>query len=399
MPARTNTVSVPGLPPVPTPAPLLLTRRGQLPYLPSELLHLAVPPGHAPLLLQLPLLDWHTLNPNTPLHGADLFSALENRASTLADASDGQFRSTYTQGAAGYCAQRNAVLFLCNRAAGSDEMISNTAGKSTCMTGTSGSRRDRVSPADAVRLHKALGTHFLTSGSDGPRLPCGSGRSARRRWERSQKQLAEGLEAGGRGLLASVQGADMVAERVEAARAAVGRAREVDGYSIDGLYAGEAAETRWRCVAAAVGELPERGVRVLGGGHGAAAEVLAAVRCGVDVVESVYPFEQAAAGMATDVRRGGRVNCRDRRGMREKGGLVEGCGCGVCTRFSRGYVRHLLEVHEMMGVSLLAAHNLWDYLQWFERIRQAVREGGIGKVESEWERGRAMRRAGAEADK
>lgn len=399
MPARTNVISTPGLPPVPTPAPLFLTRRGQLPYLPRELLHLALPPSQGPLLLQLPLLDWHTLNPNAGLHGADLLSSLSERAGTLPDASAGQYKQAYSGGIAGYCGQPDAVLFLCNRAAGSDQLVTDTAGKSTNVTATGGSRRCAIAPGDVAALHETFGTRYMTAAADSMSLPSRSEKAVRRRVARGEKQLAETLARGAaRGVLASVGGGDVAEVRREAARAA--RATEaVEGYSIDGLYAGESGEARWRCVAAAVGELGERGLRVLGGGHGGPGEVVGAVQCGVDVVESAFPFEQAACGYATDVRGGARVNCRDRAWLREKGGLVKGCACGVCRGVSRAYVRHLFEVHEMCAVSLVAAHNLWDYLSWFEEVREAVRggEAELGRFVDAWEKRRVMQRAGVEA--
>lgn len=43
--------------------------------------------------------------------------------------------------------------------------------------------------------------------------------------------------------------------------------------------------------------------------------------------------------------------------------------------YSRGYGRHLFEAHEIMGVTLVAAHNLFDYLGWLGRLKGAVRNG------------------------
>lgn len=400
--ARVHEIKVSGLPPVPTPAPLLSTRRGQFPNLPSELLPLALPKGQAPLLLQLPLLDWHTLNPNTPLHGKDLLPLLRERASTVAGAGsgDGSFEGCYAHGIGGYCGQKNAVLFLCNRAAGSGELVHEGVGKSTKVTAEGKSRKESILPGDVVRLHEALGTHFMTSLSDSAWLPVRSEGSGRRRAERSVKQFRESVEVvrevGVRGMIGSVQGGDNISERVKCAREVCEIAGEkfLSGYSIDGLYAGEGEDARWACVEAVVEAIGEGELlRVLSGGDGGPIEVLKAVRRGVDVVESVFPFEAARCGIATDISEGGRVNCRERKWVGWRGKLVEGCKCGVCNGgFSRGYVRHLFEVHEMMGVTLVAAHNLWDYLSWFDKVRQAVQDGTLERFASEFEQVRARNR-------
>lgn len=397
MSPRTNVIVAPDRPPVPTPAPLLATHRGQFAHIPTELLPLALPKKHAPLLLQLPLLDWHTLNPHLPLYGADLFTSLKTRAESLSEASDGHFAHVYDHGIAGFCAQPSAVLFLANRAAGSADLITDAPGKSTNVTGTGGSRKETISPVAVARLHKELGTNFVTAPADAPSLPIRSKTALARRLARTDKQLAEMLAQGDlTGVLASVQGGDNEELRKQAAKSASESADKLAGYSIDGLYAGEDPEIRWGCVEAVVTSLPETGIRVLGGGHGGPADVVAAVRRGIDVVEGLFPFELAGIGVATDLGNGQRVNCRDRRWVTWKGAMVDGCACGVCTGgYSRGYVRHLFEVHEMMGVTLVAAHNLFDYLTWFERLRNAVRKGEFEQFAAEFEETRAMERLDA----
>lgn len=397
MPPRTNVIVAPDRPAVPTPAPLLATHRGQFAYIPTELLPLALPKKHPPLLLQLPLLDWHTLNPNVPLYGADLFASLKTSAKSLSEASDGRFAHVYDRGVAGYCAQPSAVLFLANRAAGSAELITDTPGKSNNVTGTGVSRKDTISPVAVARLHKELRTHFVTAPADAPSLPTRNKTALPRRLARTDKQLAETLAQGDlTGVLASVQGGDNEELRRQAAKSASESGDKLAGYSIDGLYAGEDPEVRWRCVEAAITSLPVAGIRVLGGGHGGPADVLAAVRRGIDVVEGLFPFELAEIGVATDLGNGRRVNCRDRRWVTWKGPMVDGCACGVCTGgYSRGYVRHLFEVHEMMGVTLVAAHNLFDYLTWFEQVREAIRKGEFERFAAEFEETRAMERLDA----
>jgi queuine tRNA-ribosyltransferase accessory subunit len=98
---------------------------------------------------------------------------------------------------------------------------------------------------------------------------------------------------------------------------------------------------------------------------------------------TAYPFSVAADGYALDLGGGGeKINLRDRRWERDGSVIVSGCGCIACSVgpqtggvYTRAYIRHLLEVHEMMGETLLAAHNLRNYLDWFGRLRSAVEAG------------------------
>lgn len=273
------------------------------------------------------------------------------------------------------------MLFLCTRRAGTAEFVTDTPGKTTSIGGES---VGRISPAEVGKLYKALGTDFVCSPADSAVLP-GRTNALVKRVKRAEKQVEELIEecGGGNRVFASVQGGDNVELRKQAAQEA---RSDVYGYCLDGLYAGEGPEVRWKCVEAAIGGLRGGGLRILTGGHGSPGEVLRAVGIGVDVVEGAFPFEMAVEGYAMDLRRGQRVNCRERGVGGECEAVVKGCGCGVCEGgFSRGYVRHLLEVHEMMGVTLLAAHNMWDYLEWFGRVREAVMEGRFEQFVNEFE--------------
>jgi len=67
----------------------------------------------------------------------------------------------------------------------------------------------------------------------------------------------------------------------------------------------------------------------------------------------------------------------------DDGPLEEGCGCPACRRFSRGYVRHLLNVGEMLGARLTATHNLWAYLDFVSRMKDSIRKGTFSAFREE----------------
>ena len=59
--------------------------------------------------------------------------------------------------------------------------------------------------------------------------------------------------------------------------------------------------------------------------------------------------------------------------------LKPGCTCYTCTTHTRAYVYHLCNVHEMLAVTLLQAHNLHTYAAFFGAVREAVRSGRLAE--------------------
>lgn len=375
---------------VATPAPLLLTQRGQLPNLCAQLLSLGIPPENDPLLLQLSVLDWQALNSHTKKSATTIFGELRERYKNQKDIPEHAAR-ILERGVRGYADLEDCVLFLSCRRPGSDDFVTDRPGKGTHIRSECGLR---VSAEDVVKLHEALKTDFVGCVTDVGITP-GRKSVMERRMKRGGKQTEEMLECGVRKqeLLVTVLGGDDVELRERAGKEM--RRDGVGGYNLDGLYCGESWERRWECVDAMTRGLGEQGVRVLTGGLGGGDDVIEAVSRGVDIVESGWVFEMGEDGYALDMENGRIVNCRDGQWRGCTGKLIEGCECGVCEGgFGIGYVRHLLEVREMVGVSLLTAHNLWVYLRWFERIREAVKGGRWDEFVRDWERKREKARRG-----
>ena len=55
--------------------------------------------------------------------------------------------------------------------------------------------------------------------------------------------------------------------------------------------------------------------------------------------------------------------------------VEEGCGCYCCRNFTRSYVRHLLNVGEILGIKLLSLHNTFFILHFMEDMRRAIAGG------------------------
>jgi queuine tRNA-ribosyltransferase len=71
----------------------------------------------------------------------------------------------------------------------------------------------------------------------------------------------------------------------------------------------------------------------------------------------------------------GVINLKNEKYAGDGGPIEEGCGCPVCRRYSRAYLRHLFKAEEILALRLGVMHNLWYYNGLMEQIRLALDEG------------------------
>lgn len=147
---------------------------------------------------------------------------------------------------------------------------------------------------------------------------------------------------------------------------------DFDGYAIGGLSVGEHREPMFEATAAAAALLPEdksRHFMGLGDPEG----VIEVIERGVDTFDCVLPTRTARTGSALTSE--GRLNLRNARFARDQGPLEDGCACPACTRFSRAYIRHLVNQQEILGLRLLSLHNLRFLLDLVAAARRAIERG------------------------
>ena len=153
-----------------------------------------------------------------------------------------------------------------------------------------------------------------------------------------------------------------------------------DGYGIGGLSVGETRAEMNPALLAATTVLPEDRLRYLMG-VGDPARIVDAVAAGVDLVDCVLPTRHGRHGtMLTDA---GRLNLKNARFTADDGPLDPACGCIVCGRWSRAYLRHLLMVQEPTAPRLLTMHNVAWTLALVAKLRTAIREGRFDAFRSE----------------
>ena len=91
--------------------------------------------------------------------------------------------------------------------------------------------------------------------------------------------------------------------------------------------------------------------------------------------DCVLPTRTARTGSALTWE--GRLNLRNARVARDGRPLDERCACPACARFSRAYIRHLVNQQELLGLRLLSLHNLRFVLDLTAGARAAIERGEL----------------------
>jgi queuine tRNA-ribosyltransferase len=184
---------------------------------------------------------------------------------------------------------------------------------------------------------------------------------------------AASFSSGGRtqSLFGIVQGGTYKDLRRESAERLV--EMDFDGYAIGGLSVGEPRELTQEMIAEVLRLLPADKPRYLMG-VGYPDEIEQYARMGVDMMDCVLPTRAARHGLLFTSE--GRLNIKARRYAEDENPPDPACGCMVCRRYSRAYLRHLMQCGEALSGTLNTIHNLAYYLGIMRRVRQSLHPEG-----------------------
>ncbi len=146
------------------------------------------------------------------------------------------------------------------------------------------------------------------------------------------------------------------------------------GYAIGGLSVGETKEEMSAVVRHCAAQMPADRPRYLMG-VGTPADIVEAVRDGIDMFDCVMPTRNARNGhLFTST---GILRIRNARYRDDPAPLDPACDCYTCRNFSRAYLHHLDKCGEILGSQLNTLHNLHHYQQLMTQLRQAIRQGKL----------------------
>ena len=242
-------------------------------------------------------------------------------------------------------------------------------------------------PERSMEIQIALGADIIMAFDECTEFPAERSRSRESmemtlRWARRSKEYFEAHKSevlwheasGGRhqALLGIVQGGMYPDLRRESAERTV----ELDfpAYAIGGLSVGEPREKTMEMIAAALEILPKDKPRyVMGVGY--PDEIVKYASMGVDMMDCVIPTRVARHGLLLTSE--GRMNIKNTRYRQDQLPPDPKCGCKVCARYTRAYLRHLFVSGEPLAGVLNTIHNLAFYLDTMKSLRHAIRLGDL----------------------
>ncbi|HVN69503.1 MAG TPA: tRNA guanosine(34) transglycosylase Tgt [Candidatus Binatia bacterium] len=157
-------------------------------------------------------------------------------------------------------------------------------------------------------------------------------------------------------------------------------ALDFPGYAIGGLSVGETRDELYATARYSASLLPTAKPRYLMG-VGTVRDLIAAVGCGVDLFDSVYPTRCGRNGRA--MTRDGELNIFNAAFARDASPLDPRCGCSTCTQFTRAYLAHLFRAKEMLGPRLLSYHNVYVVNELMREARAAIEAGRWSEFSSD----------------
>ncbi len=235
-----------------------------------------------------------------------------------------------------------------------------------------------LGPVESMRIQQELGADIAMAFDDCPPADCPPERLAAAmdrtiRWARICRQEHDRLDQTNRqALFGIVQGGTDIAQRTRCIQELL--PLDFDGYALGGLAVGEGHERMVKVIDAATPLLPANKPRYLMG-VGYPVDILEAVKRGVDMFDCVLPTRNGRNGVAFTMN--GTMRMRNAQYTTDSRPLDENCHCLCCRGFSRGYLRHLFTVGEMLGPMLVSIHNVHFFQQWMLYIRQAIRDNHL----------------------
>jgi len=232
--------------------------------------------------------------------------------------------------------------------------------------------RVELTPERVIGIENRLGADIIMPLDECVSYPVEES-SARRAAQRTVRWAERSLRAHRRSdqaLFGIVQGSTFRHLRQECAEALVELG--FPGYAVGGVSVGEGTRLLRETTEFTLSCLPEDRPRYVMG-IGPPADLVWAIAAGADMFDCVLPTRNGRTGYAFTSR--GIVRIRNRVHTTSREPLDPACDCYACRNFTRGYLRHLFQVGEILGLTLVSLHNIRFFCRLMEQARRAIRRG------------------------
>jgi len=233
-----------------------------------------------------------------------------------------------------------------------------------------------LGPKEAMEIQRILGSDVAMVFDECPAhdAPAKEQRLAVERTIRWAKECREQPRADGQLVFGICQGGSNPELREQCAKAIV--ALDFDGYAIGGVSVGEPEPEMMKAVELAEPHLPAAKARYAMG-LGTPAQMVELVARGVDMFDCVLPTRVARNGTA--FTRKGQYGLKGGAYKADFRPIEEGCECFACQHFTRAYLRHLLNVNEILGLRMVSLHNSHMYVKLMADVRAALAAGNFSE--------------------
>jgi len=147
---------------------------------------------------------------------------------------------------------------------------------------------------------------------------------------------------------------------------------DFDGYAVGGLAVGETQEEMFSVLDDIKDILPKNKPHYLMG-VGTPADILGAVKRGIDMFDCVLPTRSGRTGLAFTWE--GRINIKNNKYQNDNSPLDPKCKNFSLNKYSKNYLNHLFNTNEILGSMLLTLHNINFYQELMLNIRNSIEKG------------------------
>lgn len=230
-----------------------------------------------------------------------------------------------------------------------------------------------LGPNESMQIQKTLGSDIVMAFDECTPYPC-ERKNVEAALERTHRwaSTCRNYPLGSRqSLFGIVQGGVYADLRQQSAQAL--SSLDFDGYAIGGLSVGEPAELMNAMIEEVEPFLPQNKPRYLMG-VGTPRNIVEAVMRGVDMFDCVMPTRNARNGTAFTWS--GKIPIKAGKYANDFSPLDPQLDC-YTSQFSKAYIRHLINVDEITGLTLVSLQNLAFYLDFMNQLRQSIQNNSL----------------------
>ncbi|NGX41806.1 MAG: Queuine tRNA-ribosyltransferase [Chlamydiae bacterium] len=233
-----------------------------------------------------------------------------------------------------------------------------------------------LGPKESMQIQKTIGADIVMAFDECSPYPCERSRveAAMDRTHRWAKSCRNFELKPYQNLFGITQGGMFEDLRVQSTKELVDL--DFDGYAIGGLSVGEPPEMMQEMIEISEPHLPKDKPRYLMG-VGTPRNIIEAVMRGVDMFDCVLPTRNARNGTAFTWS--GKIHIKAGRYAEDFTPLDPDLDC-YTSQFSKAYLRHLLNVNEITGLTLVTIQSIAFYLDFMRKLRQAIQNETLPKL-------------------